>query len=560
MISCGDNFQGISLAPELTKKREDYMVMSLTRTAAVLLLACSFSAFGEPGTSSITAITDRGEFTETTNGEYAPAAELQPVYDPPEVLWHYTLTTGGQQKMAPMGFTSNYVFTGGWYGGAKMFKGSEGDGSILWSYEPAGSWTSLGTGTVAAKTADIFYAIQNWDNGKGANTAIHCFTGGSATPVWTYDGTGTFDSGSVDGPGKYACSTDGSVLAVGGAIGGHLAIQFFSSSSSVPISTYEDEALAYYPRQLRVTADGSKCIFRCAATLYRVDTATGTLEASFALDASNDCFGVSPDGSVVAYGFTAARIAVWDGSAYNLEAGMAVSGYYGGAAAVAADNSTVYFGFYKSNYTTNRIIRYDLDASTPVWTYDYPVGSGGYQDVMEWMECSSDGRWLVAGSWGCQNGGGNEVNVFDDLNPGVPVFSIDTPGSIFHVDISDDGRYVSAAGKHVHANEMGSGTDVYMGEVDIMGVEEGSSLPSQLMICPNPSSGTFTADFTAPEPCTASMELFDLSGRLVHSSLHRVDGHGAFSMEVSTGLPPGIYTCRLSAAGAESTVRLVITR
>ncbi len=533
------------------------------KITGIWLCACmtlAFSVQGETGTATTITVNDLGEFTETTTGEYTPAAELQPVYDPPEVLWHYMLESGAQQKMAPMGFASGYVFTGGWYGGAKMFQGAAGDGSILWSYEPSGSWTSLGTGTVAAKSADIFYAVQNWDNGKGVNTAVHCFTGGSSTPVWTYDGTGTFDSGSVDGPGKYACSTDGSVLAVGGAIGGHLAIQFFGPSSNVPIATYEDEALAFYPRQLRITADGSKCIFRCSATLYRVDTATGTLEASFALDASNDCFGVSPDGSVVAYGFTAARIAVWDGSEYSLDAGIAVSGYYGGAAAVAADNSTVYFGFYKSNYTTNRIIRYDLDASAPVWTYDYPVGSGSYQDVMEWMECSTDGRWMVAGSWGCQNGGGDEVSVFDDLNPGSPVFSIDTPGSIFHVDISDDGRYVSAAGKHVHANEMGSGTDVYMGEVDIMGIEGGAGSPSQFTVFPNPSTGSFTASFAAAEPGGVSLELYDLNGRLVHTASSSVTSPGTASMEVSAVLPTGIYTCRLNAGGEENTTRLVITR
>lgn len=534
-------------------------MMKWSITAAVVILT-AFSAYAERGTASFSIITEEGEFTETSAGEYIPGAGSQPLYDPPEVLWHYTLETGAQQKMAAMGQASEYVFTGGWYGGAKMFQGTGGDGSVLWSYEPAGSWTSLGTGTVAAESADIYYAIQNWDNGKGANTAVHCFNGSSATPVWSYDGTGTFDSGSVDGPGKYACSTDGSVLAVGGAIGGHLAIQFFGSGSSVPMATYEDETLTYYPRQLRITADGSKCIFRCAATLYRVDTATGTLEASFALDASNDCFGVSPDGSVVAYGFTAARIAVWDGSAYNLEAGTSVSGYYGGAAAVAADNSTVYFGFYKSNYTTNRIIRYDLDASAPVWTYDYPVGSGSYQDVMEWMECSSDGRWLVAGSWGCQTGGGDEVNVFDDLNPEAPVFSIDTPGSIFHVDISTDGRYVSAAGKHVHANQMGSGTDVYMGEIDTMGIEGDGAAASEFLLSPNPSTGSFSASFTAVQPCEAFIDLFDLGGRLVYSSSSGISQPGSASLEVSTELPAGVYTCVLRAGGEEAASRLVITR
>jgi hypothetical protein len=527
-----------------------------------LLLVCFFAAYGYNGASTFSITTPGGETVETVSGEYQFSGDAEPLYDPPEVLWHFSEAAGMTQKVAQLGFDAGYVFAGGWYGGATMFQGTTGNGSILWTYEPQTSWTSLGTGTTAAQTSDIFYAVQNWDNGtRAANTAVHCFSGASATPVWSYDGTGTFDSGSVDTPGKYACSTDGSILAVGGAIGGHLAILFFNSGSATPIATYEDPSLAYYPRQLRLTADGSKCIFRVAANLYRVDTATGTLEASYALDASNDCFGVSPDGSVVAYGFTAARIAVWDGSAYNMEAGMAVAGYYGGAAAVAADNSTVYFGFYKSTYSTNRIIRYDLNASAPVWTYDYPVGSGSNQDVMEWMDCSSDGRWMVAGSWGCQTGGGDEVNVFDDLNPDEPVFSINTPGSMFHVDISDDGRYITAAGKHVHANVMGSGTDIYMAEMDIMGIENsGENSFNDLAISPCPSNGTFSAMFSLAQPGTVSLEIFDLSGRTVFSTADSFSESGQNSMNVNTGLPCGVYVCRISTGLETASQRLLITQ
>lgn len=529
-------------------------------SAAFAVLLLSFSSYGETGTAELSTIDPRGEFSETITGEYTPVARHQPLYDPPEVLWHYSLQTGAQQKMAPIGFGAQYVFTGGWYGGAQMFQGATGDGTVLWSYEPQQGWSGLGTGTVAAESADVFYAVQNWDSSKGANTAVHCFAGGSETPVWSYNAGGTFDSGSVDGPGKFACAADGSVLAVGGAMGGHLAILFFSPDSSTPVAVYEDPSLAYYPRQLRITEDGSKCIFRVSATLYRVDTATGALEASMALDASNDCFGVSPDGSVVAYGFTAARVAVWDGSEYSLAGGMAVTGYYGGAAAVAADNSTVYFGFYRNDYRTNRIIRYDLDTMSPLWTYDYPVGSGAHQDVMEWMECSTDGRWMVAGSWGCQTGGGAEVNVFDDLAPEAPVFSINTPGSVFHVDISSDGRYITSAGKHVHANEMGSGTDVYMAEIDVMGTEGSAPEPSGFSISPNPAGRSFGILYTAAEPCGASLVIYDLGGRLVHRETFSASAPGSNTLQVTTGLPAGVYTCVLKTPWEEAAARLVVTR
>lgn len=532
----------------------------MIRSLLILLPYSTLAMSGEPAATFLT-VTEHGDFNETISGRHSELPGLLPAYDPPQVLWHYSQTAGLTQKSASIGLAGAHVLTGGWYGGARMFQGIQGDGEVLWSHEPEGAWASLGTGTAAAETADIYYVIQTWDTAdRGSNTAVHRFSGDSSIPVWSWDGSGTFDAGMVDEPGRFACSEDGSMLAVGGAMGGHLAIHFFSGGSPEPSATYQDPSLNYYPRQLRLTADGSRCIFRTAATLYRVNTATGQLEASMPLDASNDCFGVSPDGSVVAYGFTAARIAVWDGSQYNLTAGMAVPGYYGGAAAVAADNATVYFGFYRNDYRTNRIIRYDLSAPAPVWTYDYPVGTGSFQDVVEWMDCSTDGRWLVVGSWGCEYGGGDEVMVFDDLSPEAPVFSVSAPGSIFHVDMTADGRYVSAAGKHVHANQMGSGTDVYFAELDLMGTEGAeSSAGLSLLLSPNPSRGAFNAHFTLPGPGNAELEIFDLSGRVLHRRTME-EGSGTGSISTDPGLEPGVYLCRLTAGGEQVSSRLVVIR
>ena len=537
--------------------------MKLLSISCAALLCITAAALATEGTRTFTTVTPGGDVTETVTGSYTYAAVEDPAPLLSGEIWHYTLATGPQQKVCPIGMGGDFVLTGGWYGGARMFDGVTGDGTVLWTYEPAGSWTSLGTGTVAAQTQDLCYAVQNWNPGKdldlASNTAVHCFTSASSTPVWSYDGTGTFDSGSVDGPGKSACSADGSVLAVGGAIGGHLAVLFFESGSPVPTAVYENPAVAYYPRQLRITADGTKCIFRCSAVLYRVDVATGTLESTYSLGASTDCFGVSPDGSVVAYGFTAAHVIQWDGSQYNPAGGCSVPGHYGGAAAVAADNSTIYWGFYSSSYLSNRIIRYDLSVPEVVWQYDYPTGSGGYQDVVEWVDCSSDGRWSVVASWGCQSGGGDEVCVFDDLAPGAPVFSINTPGSMFHADITDDGKYITAAGKHVHANVMGSGTDVYMAEVTQTGIGGGGLAPAcTLDLYPNPASGPITARIGLPAPGTATLEVFDLSGRVVYSGEEPFQQAGQYLVQLDRLPGAGVYFCRMTSGDFTATRRFAV--
>jgi hypothetical protein len=499
------------------------------------------------------------------------------------VIWHYSVVSGLTQKIAPIGYNAGYVFNGGWYGGGKMFEGITGDGVPIWEIaEPATGtneyWTMWGTGTAAAESSDIFYSIIRYyiynDNGTPGipgddwlvsdnNCEIRCYDHSSATPLWTYIGTDSIDAGSVDNPGRFMCSDDGTVLAVGCRIDGFMAVVFFSNSSSVPISVYEDPSVTNMPRQIRLTEDGSKCIFR-TSVLYRVDTATGVLEDSYNLGASTDCFGVSSDGSVVAYGFTAIRVAVWDGSAYNQEWARSVSGYYAGGAAVADDNATIYFGCYKSNYLTNRITRHDISSSTPLWTYDYPTGGGGYQDVVDWMECSEDGRWLVIGSWGCQSGGGPEVCVIDDLYPSEPAYTIDTPGSIFHVDITPDGNYISASGKHVHANQMGSGADVYFAEIDQTGIEGGSqqfsATPVVNRVYPNPACGSVSFSFVIPDQGQVSLDIFDISGHRVMNLFEGVLVPGEHDIAAEIDLGNGLYFYRLSTGGGSAAGKLIISR
>lgn len=553
---------------------------------AVLVLVCTAALSGYTGSTFREILPDGTidiEYSGTDFYELSASIENPPDYDSSGVIWHYSVVSGLTQKIVPIGYNAGFVFNGGWYGGGKMFEGITGNGVPIWEIaEPVTGtneyWTNWGTGTAASESSDIFYSIIRYsiynDNGTPSvpgddwlvsdnNCEISCYDNSSATPLWTYVGTDSIDAGSVDNPGRFICSDDGTVLAVGCTIDGHLALVFFSNSSSVPIAVYEDPSIDYRPRQVRLTEDGSKCIFR-TATVYRVDTATGTLEDSYYLGSSTDCFGVSADGSVVAYGFTSIRVAVWDGSAYNLAWSRPVSGYYAGGAAVADDNATIYFGCYKGNYLTNRITRHDISSSTPLWTYDTPTGGGGYQDIVEWMECSEDGRWVVIGSWGCQTGGGPEVCVIDDLYPSEPAYTIDTPGSIFHVDITPDGSYISASGKHVHANQMGSGTDVYFAEIDQTGIEGGSlsdyTIPAVNQVFPNPACGSVSFSFVIPELGPVSLDIFDISGRRVMNIFEGVLVPGEHDVSTDIDLGTGLYFYRLSTGGGTAAGKLVISR
>jgi hypothetical protein len=497
-----------------------------------------------------------------------------------ELIWQFSIASGFTQKVSPLGDAGGYVFTGGWYGGGKMFLGTGGSGTVLWETEPQlGTslyWKNLATGTAAAYSADYFYLVRSFDvwNDNGTpgstgddflvsedNVEVCLFEGSSSTPVWVWDGSGAFIAASPDEPGKYDCTGDGEYFAVGGYINGHLGLAVFVPDSANPCLLFDDATFAYSPRQLRITDDGSKVIFSVGADLLRLDVASGVLEDTYSLGASTDCFDISGDGSLVAYGFTSVRLAQWDTTQYNLLWSYPVSGYYAGAAAVAGNGDYVYYGLYKNTYLTNRILLFDPATSTPIMVYDTPAGSGSNQDLVSWMDCSQDGRYLAASCWGCQTGGGDEVIVLDRESSVNPVFSINTPGSMWHVDISPDGTYLSAAGKHVHANQMGSGADVYMADLTIQGIETDPAAPCiQMFINPNPCSGSASIGFSLPEPGRADLSIFDLTGRRVRQLENSQLNRGDHSYSVSSDLPGGLYLVSLAFNGERVTEMLLINR
>ncbi|MEN8209029.1 MAG: T9SS type A sorting domain-containing protein [Candidatus Fermentibacteria bacterium] len=499
-------------------------------------------------------------------------------------IWHYTIVDGPIQQNICVGEEAAYVLAGGSYSGARMFQGIGGSGDVLWQIdEPVVGtneyWVWWETGTEISETDEVCFAVSVWtvynDNGTPANPnddwlvsddncVISCYGLDSPIPDWTFDATGTFYVADADAPGMSVIAADTALFAVSGTQNGHLGILLFDAASDSPIMIYEDPAILDDPRQLRITSDGSKCIFRYGGTLYRVDMATGTLEDTYSLGASTDCFGVSPDGSVVAYGFTQALVATWNGTSYEQAWSMPVSGFIACRAVVASDNSTIYFGVHKSNYLSNRIIRNDISSSTPLWTFDYPEGSGGYQETIDWMDCSDDGRYVAVASWGCQTGGAPEINVFDDLNHNTPVLSLDTPGSMFDIDITADGQYIAATGKHVHANQMGNGTDSYFASVWETGIESGDQMQDSPVILhpvtPNPVSGSAQFSYTLQSAGSVSLNVYDASGHLVSNVTGITGNQGFNTAAIELDIESGIYFCRLNHETMSETRRFVVVR
>lgn len=432
----------------------------------IMLLLCVLTLLAAPSTQTVLRLEEEGVYTETVT---APGSALHPASGPAalgsEVLWHYQIPDGGPQRLnTSLGYNDQWAWSGGFYGGGKMFA-MDGDGTPEWEY--VNDSYALGDyGTAAAKTADIFYGVWAHDG----QFEVSRFSSSSSTPIWTWDGAAAgYQPSDITQPGRIACSDDGSILVVGGNNGTSLAVMIFSADSPEPL-IYVNDDVAYNPRQVRLTADGSKVLLRAAAVLYRVDTATATLEASYNLGASTDCFGVSPDGSVVTFGFGNMQVIEWDGSAYqHVFTGYRPpgSGAYAGRGYVGADNDQVIIVWYAPSYLQNWVARYSkAQGSEPIWTYETNLASGSNQDTPAWIDVSADGEWIAIAFWGSSNKANDEIIVLRDSNPVSPWWGLPTPGSATDVRISDDGRYLVTAGKHVHMNTMGSGGDVFAAEID----------------------------------------------------------------------------------------------
>jgi hypothetical protein len=92
------------------------------------------------------------------------------------------------------------------------------------------------------------------------------------------------------------------------------------------------------------------------------------------------------------------------------------------------------------------------------------------------------------------------------------------------------------------------------------GIGDGPVPAGQLAVYPNPAVGYSTISFSMTTAGPASLEIFDLSGRLVDTVFSGILGQGGHSMTWAgngTGGAAGIYFARLVTSGGETTVRLV---
>ena len=369
-----------------------------------------------------------------------------------EILWHEFLTEA-IYTTAEISIPQGSLITGTYLNPpmeAQLIS-LVGDGSPLWRL-PGTQFQ------VAASTnADVFAAVDY----DGADVTVYKWHAASGTPDWSY----VIPDSSPGSHRTVAVSADGSIIAVlvtmtnGPGLG---RLYYFEPGSATPLGIV-DAGAGTFGRNLSITPDGRFVAFIAFAEIYVVDCNAGTIRYSFISDASSDPITISGDGQYIAYGWLKLYVRQWDGSAYSPLFTRTVPQRYLRQCIISADSGTLVAAWYPSDFRQNRIELHELPSSQPLWTFDYEYGAGDYQDIVYEMAVTADGGYVAVASLGDQVNTNPEVHVFEHDSP-TPVFTLDTPGSMFEVDIAETpggAVYLAACGKHIHANESGRGGDIY---------------------------------------------------------------------------------------------------
>lgn len=328
-------------------------------------------------------------------------------------------------------------------------------------------YRTLGTNTplwsFPLPAADWFISTDVSMNGEGIGAladgeACYGFSSASAAPNWTYSLPLGFNySSSAQGP-TICITDDGSVYAALAQQADEGRLYLFDASGDTIRTFSFNPTLGIYG--IDMAPDGSVICVSTYNAIY-VFNADGSRRDSITQYGQTPAK-ISADGKYLVKGdfYTRVYLYRWNGTSYDQVWQYPTGHPWVASVAISDDGSTIMAGTYQySPSNSGKVLLFDSSSATPLWEYSQ------YGDYVPTCALSEDGSRAVAGSWGQYNATFGDVLTVFDRNSSTPIFQllddIDEPGSIFSVDISKDGSFITASGKAVHARQFGNGGEVY---------------------------------------------------------------------------------------------------
>ena len=502
--------------------------------------------------------------TVTSPSETRPEGESNRASDDGnDVIWHRTFSDA-TYTTTDISSAEHRLFAGTYLNPPKETEliPLDGDGTPDWVFPGTHFKVS------AARDSDAL-ATVDYSSGDQKATVIK-WHADSSVPDWTY----AIAPCTMAGGRTIAVSEDGSTIAVIVTIQAaenYARAYLFDAASSTLLGSYDAPA-GTFARNLDITDDGAYIAFVAGTLVVVVDRDADAIRGTVDMGASTEPVAISNDGNTIAYGWTRLYVREWNGSDYVI-----VWSLHGGLFSLrscnfSSDGGTFGAAWYRNTFLQNRLQLFDPSSSSPIWTYDYTPGAGSYQDIPTDVELTADGSYIVVGSWGDQLNTNPEVHVFSRDIP-YPLMTVDTPGSVFDVDIAaGDGTeaYVTACGKHIHANENGRGGDLYSiridGPVTVGDGPMGPAAAISLAARPNPLRGFGTLELRLADPTTGQVAIYAPSGTLVRRLASGALDAGTHTFHwdgrntIGRIAAPGVYLLQAETAAGVAADRIILLR
>lgn len=387
-------------------------------------------------------------------------------------------------------------------------------------------------------------------------TGIYKWSGDEGAPDWHYQFPGRTDFASG------AVSSDGSRIVACSCTGTNILAAAFDPSSSEPLWFFSRDVGVAGIDAVVTSGDGSTALVSDLSGVYVFETDTGRILWS-GTGALSTGHALSYDGAIMAAAvdFFPSIVTVRErlGDTYELlweyePPGGPSSDCFYDAVGLSEDGTTLVIGATSwMSRGHNWLSVFDTYNPEPLWTREIEGGPGGgwfVWDAIEHVDVSADGSRFVVGYWGDPEYPHEELYVFRRDMPD-PIFILDTPGSVFGVDITSDGTQCAVACKRMHATESGYGGRIYSIDLSTGARISVASSPTE----PIPGGTTFALGLrlentgSAPQAYDELELVVSTPVRITHDlyageELVLAPGETSdldFDVFVPEAAPPGIY-------------------
>ncbi len=290
-------------------------------------------------------------------------------------------------------------------------------------------------------------------------TIVNKYTSSAATPDWTW----TSPVGIVNHDyTEILVSGDGETIALvihdSSANGARLTL--LDPVTGAPVLDQTLDTFGIF-QTAQLSPDGSTLALASALKLLVFDLPTATVvhEAFLFTSPQYGALALSGDGSLLATGtlgsFTLLQRGAAGGYSTLFTEPLAGSTFCR-RLALSADGSTVVAGLQLLG-DKNTVLLRAFDTASQEMTLDLEfAGTGGYDNLIQEIDCSDNGLRFAVGLWGDEGQTVPEVLLYQ-REMAVPLVIDDLPGSVTELELSGDGRWLAVSSKGVHANVWGGG-------------------------------------------------------------------------------------------------------